>query len=580
MLKGLLDRLTRRADALATRANEIDPLIDVEQRLDEVDVAGARLALEKVGDKPTSDSRIDIFRGRLAMMEQRYEDAERLLSEVLLYAPSSAEGNAWMAAVKMCQKEPEEAVRLAERAYRLGYHRAWLLEMSGTAHFAADRFEQAAAAWTAALALEPDRLQSRTNLIEVLAKLHRWSEMEGHLTLALEQKGESAKHLAYLGESLLALNREEEAWPIFERASARPDADALVFHRQGAALFNAGRLSEARRALDRAAVLDPPDEVFLLLSNIDLIERGSNRRNWEAYENRLRLPSLKDGYRVRTRRWSGERLRTDEALLIYCEQGIGDILLFSRFLPDIARLAGCRVHFGVRAELERLIRQTASLVSDWGNISVSGSPRPEELTYVAELPLMSLLSIVDLPVEKSSGGYLLIGDELDRQWAERLRPSQRKRVGIVWAGNPNRFDDAIRSIPTLQLADLQDDELLRRVEFVNLQMDGRREHMASPLPLPHADPRPEITDFADTAAIMKQLDLVISIDTAAAHLAGALGVPCWLLLSRLEDWRWSMNGVDQPWYGSIRSFRVDRNREWTDVLRRVKQELLEWSRTA
>ncbi len=85
-----------------------------------------------MADKPTSDSRIDIFRGRLAMMEQRYEDAERLLSEVLLYAPSNAEGNAWMAAVKMCQREPEEAVRLAERAYRLGYHRAWLLELSGS----------------------------------------------------------------------------------------------------------------------------------------------------------------------------------------------------------------------------------------------------------------------------------------------------------------------------------------------------------------------------------------------------------------------------------------------------------------
>jgi tetratricopeptide (TPR) repeat protein len=155
MLKGLLDRLTKRADALAARANEIDPLIDVEQRLDEVDVAGARLALEKAGDKPTSDSRIDIFRGRLAMMEQRYEDAERLLSEVLLYAPSNAEGNAWMAAVKMCQKEPEEAVRLAERAYRLGYHRAWLSNerhraLRGTALSKQQQLH-------AALALEPDR---------------------------------------------------------------------------------------------------------------------------------------------------------------------------------------------------------------------------------------------------------------------------------------------------------------------------------------------------------------------------------------------------------------------------------------
>jgi hypothetical protein len=289
---------------------------------------------------------------------------------------------------------------------------------------------------------------------------------------------------------------------------------------------------------------------------------------------------LEDAYRVHTRRWAGEGLRKDETLLIYGEQGIGDILLFARFLPDIARLASCRVHFGVRAELERLIGQTASLASDWGSISVSGAPRPEGLNYVAELPLMSLLSIVDLPVERVEGGYLSIGEQLSRQWAERLGPSERKRVGIVWAGNPHRFDDAIRSIPTAQLAVLLDDELLRRVEFVNLQMDGRREHMALPLPVPHTDPRREIKDFADTAAIMKQLDLVISIDTAAAHLAGALGVPCWVLLSRLADWRWSMNGIEQPWYGRHRSFRVDRNREWTDVLRHVKQELLEWSRTA
>jgi tetratricopeptide (TPR) repeat protein len=578
MLRQLLDRLNKRASALAARVEDSDPLQEAEQRLDEVDVAGAKEALERVSRTSTSGSRVDIVHARLAMMEQRYDEADTLLAEVLLYEPRNAEGLAWMAALKMCRHQPEEAIPFAERAYRLGYNRAWLHEMSGVAHFAANRFEQAAAAWTAALSLEPDRSVSRNNLIQVLGKLNRWPELEQHLIRAMAEDGERATLLAYLGNSLVSLGRENEAWPVFERASARDDADATVLFNQGVALFDSGQIEPARRALERAASLDPSDDRFpVMLSDIELIEHGSTRRNWEAYERRYGLRP--DDYRVRSAPWHGERLADDQVLLVYAEQGMGDVLLFSRWLPAIARLAGCRVHFGVHPPLERLFRQTSETLPEWRNISVSGVSRPPELQYTAELPLLSLLARVDLPIERVLSPYVTTSRDLDKHWAERLPRSARRRVGLMWAGNPHRKDDAIRSIPTAQLEALGDQALLERIEFVNLQMDDRPDCRSSLLPFPLIEIRADIKDFADTAAIIRQLDLVVAIDGGVAHIAGAVGTPCWVLLSRIPNWRWSMNGIEQPWYGQHRSLRATKNRDWTDVLLQLKADLIQWAET-
>lgn len=139
----------------------------------------------------------------------------------------------------------------------------------------------------------------------------------------------------------------------------------------------------------------------------------------------------------------------------------------------------------------------------------------------------------------------------------------------MWAGNPTRREDGIRSILPEQLAPLK---ALKDADFVSLQMDCKPAYRA-PLPIAVIDPTAEIRDFCDTAAIMRNLDLVLSIDTAAAHLAGALGVPCWVLLSKIPDWRWSMGGVEQPWYGTLRSLTLDRQRDWLPLMERVAEAL-------
>ena len=576
MLRQLLDRLNKRASALAAKSEDSDPLQEAERRLDEVDIAGAKEALERVKRTSTSGSRVDIVHARLAMMERRYDEADKLLADVLLYEPRNAEGLAWMAALKMCQQNPEEAIRLAEQAHRLGYHRAWLLEMSGVAHFAANRIEQAAAAWTAGLCLEPDRRQTRANLIKALGKLHCWSELESYLTAAIADEGETATYLAYLGNCLVANKREAEAWPVFARAAARHDVDATVLLNQAVALFNAGQIELARQTAKRGFELDPSMDILaVMLANMDLIQAGSTREHWQAYERRFGVST--DNYRVQSRPWFGERLPDDQILLVYAEQGIGDVILFARWLPKIAELAGCRVNFGVRAPLERLIRQTSENLPGWQNISVFGVPRPEGVACSAELPLMSLLARVDLPIERTMSPYVTTNFELDEEWAARLPRTGRRRVGLVWAGNPARPDDSIRSIPTAQLECLRDEELLQRVEFVNLVMDERPDCKPSAMPFEMTNVRVDIKDFADTAALIKQLDLVVAIDCGVAHLAGAVGTPCWVLLSTMEDWRWRMNGVDQPWYGRHRSLRANRNRDWSDVLSRLKDDLLKWS---
>jgi hypothetical protein len=193
------------------------------------------------------------------------------------------------------------------------------------------------------------------------------------------------------------------------------------------------------------------------------------------------------------------------------------------------------------------------------------------------VPLLSLVHVCGFPVERNTRPYLDVDFALKRQWAGRLAPRSpgRLRVGLVWAGNPKRREDAIRSILPEQLAPLR---TLKNVDFVSLQMDCKPIYRKSPLPVEAVDPTAEIRDFADTAAIMHNLDLVLSIDTAAAHLAGALGVPCWVLLSKVPDWRWSMGNLEQPWYGALRSFAVDRQRDWPPLMERVAQQLRHESR--
>jgi tetratricopeptide (TPR) repeat protein len=571
VLRKILERLQKRADTLSARVpHGPDALAHLESCIEAQDVTAARAALDELAGT-TAGTRVDVLKARLALLEQRYTDSEQLLADVLLYEPRNAEALAWQAATQMHLQRPDAALETGSQALRLGYRGAWLHELQGFIHFFAGHSTEAIRAWKSSLDLEPERTSTHRNLVEVYAKLGLWTEQAPHLEIASASDGDTDMYLTYHAFALLEQGERDKAFALLERALAA-DADAGTARNAAAAYFNEGELDACEAAMCKSPDSGPDAALFAVTrANIALIKHGPSEDAWRLYEERQRLPDwtvLADGPR-----WDGLPLRPGQRLVVSCEQGLGDTLMFARLIPGLVEQAAGPVLFVVQPPLLRLMQQTQAQLPGWERVTIAAPPAAVVDTDVF-MPLMSAFHVAKLPFAGPDGGYLRSSADLQQKWAELLGPSNgKKRIGLVWAGNPNRADDRVRSIPTAELAALGSAQVLERVTFVNLQMNAREEYFATPLPLPHLDLRGHIKDFADSAALCRQLDRVISIDTAAAHLAGAVGTPCSVLLCTKLDWRWEMEGMDQRWYYSHQSHKKATNRSWRDTLEPLRREL-------
>jgi predicted O-linked N-acetylglucosamine transferase (SPINDLY family) len=368
------------------------------------------------------------------------------------------------------------------------------------------------------------------------------------------------------------------------RALALDPALAAAHNNRGNLLVHAHRRRPAAAAFARALALDPghreaaynraallaesdPGRAValyeaLLAYHPDLFEARWNRAlgllasgrwrdGWQAHELRLSHPELAPR-RVPIRRWDGAPL-AGRRLLLAAEQGFGDTLQFLRYVP-LAAARGGRVLLDVPAPLVGLARGLSGVE----RVIESGGPAPEaDLT----LPLMSLPLV--LGVEAPPAPPYLLADPVRRlSWRRRLGRDPRPRIGIAWAGNPAMRNDRRRSLDDRLLAAFAD---LDEVRLVSLQKDRRP-------PAGWLDAAPDLLDFADTAALVAELDLVIAVDTAVAHLAGALGRPLWVLLSPAADWRWP-HGPRTPWYPNARQMRHGPEEGWEPALARLVRRL-------
>jgi hypothetical protein len=265
--------------------------------------------------------------------------------------------------------------------------------------------------------------------------------------------------------------------------------------------------------------------------------------------------------------WKGEEFQ-DKRLLIYDEIGYGDVFQFIRYLPWV-KARGGTVIFECKKGLSRLL-------SNFPGIDVllerSNTPVPEE-SFDLQLPMESLpgifgTALATIPAEVP---YLTVAPQLIASWKKRLEAYPGFKVGLVWAGNPNNQYDSARSCNLLDFAPLASVE---GVTFISLQKGPAESQLANP-------PQnmriialgSELQDFADAAAVIESLDLVISVETAVPHLAGALGKKIWTLLSFVPAWRWMMERSDSPWYPSMRLFRQTKRGEWGEVVREVAEQL-------
>jgi len=254
------------------------------------------------------------------------------------------------------------------------------------------------------------------------------------------------------------------------------------------------------------------------------------------------------------------------AILLHCEQGIGDAIQFIRYAPLVASRGG-RVIIECPPGLTRLFQNSNNL----GQIITKGKPLP---LFDLQCPLMSLpLAFkTDLQSIPAAVPYLFPDPKLVETWGAKLKPSSGKRkIGLVWAGSPTFRIDRYRSMPISKLAALT---FVKDADFYSLQKNSS----APPIDLSIAgieliDLTAELNDFADTAALISNLDLVIGVDTAVVHLAGAMAKPVWLLVPFNPDWRWMLNRPDSPWYPTMRIFRQTKLGDWDSVMQNVSEVL-------
>jgi hypothetical protein len=346
------------------------------------------------------------------------------------------------------------------------------------------------------------------------------------------------------------------------RAALRLNPDyADAWRNLGAALNAKGSFDEAMSAFDRALQIKPDFADVHFNRAVLMLLRGDFQNGWREYEWRWKLQSQLTARPTGAAEWDGSELK-GQTILLYAEQGIGDTLQFLRYVPMVVERGG-RVMIQCQPELSRLLEGFPGIEQ----VVVTGQPRPQFDRHRAllSLPLIFSTDLNSIPVRIP---YIKADPHLVEQWKQRFEPAIELKVGLVWAGRATYRYDNLRSIDFAQLSLLWN---VPGVRFFNLQKG-----VAKQAPPPGAiwiDWTDDLQDFAQTAALIQNLDLIVTVDTAVAHLAGAMGKPVWVLLPFVPDWRWMLDREDSPWYPTMRLFRQRTLGDWPGVIGGVLEQL-------
>jgi tetratricopeptide (TPR) repeat protein/ADP-heptose:LPS heptosyltransferase len=516
--------------------------------------------------RPSATGQDALFLGNLANILQsanRLAEAEHAYLQALAIKPDFADAHYNFGNLLIRTKRWAEAEAAYRHAIAANPNLVDAHNNLGNLLHETHRLPEAEAAFRQALAIRPDLVMVHSNLGNLLQETDRLAEAEQEYLCALELQPDYPDAYNNLGNLYQKADRLQDAEAAYRRALAqRPDyADAL--YNLGNLLQKLKRMEESEAAYRRAIALRPTyADAQYSLGNL-LLTQGRYAEAWPLhaycygpginyFSNRIvRLPYPQ---------WSGESLQ-GKSLLIWPEHGYGDYIQFARYIPLLKQRGVSRLTLICPPPLQALL----STLEGVDEISTEPTPAiaPDYWTFPLALPLHFGSTLETLPAPSP---YLRALPERVQQWQPRL-PTDGFKVGLVWQGNPAHKNDANRSLPGLAtLAPLWQ---VPGVSFVSLQKGTTEQEAAgAPVELPITALGADITDFADTAAIVAQLDLVICVDTAVAHLAGAIGTPCWVLVPAFgTDWRWLTDRADSPWYPEhMRLFRQMQRGDWRSVI--------------
>jgi len=424
------------------------------------------------------------------------------------------------------------------------------------------RLQDALESYDRALTVLPGYAEAHSDRGNVLKALRRFDDAVASYDGALRLRPDYPEALSNRAVSLQALDRLDEALESCDRALALRADSVEALTNRASVLQELRRFDEALASYDSAAALAPDDVLAQMNRAFLLLLTGDFAKGWPAYEWRRKLPSwLERGFTQPE--WSGEDI-AGKRLLLHAEQGFGDTIQFARYAA-LAATRSADVVLEVQPSLEPLL-------SGLFGVEVIAAGRDHFPAFDLHCPLLSLPYRFATTPETIPGGvpYIVAPANRIAAWESRL-PADGLRIGLAWSGHPDNVRDHERSIPFARLAPLFD---IPGARFVSLQKDIRATDADDVSRCGNLiDLRHELRDFADTAAVIAQLDLVITVDTAVAHLAGAMGKPVWMLLPRVPDFRWLLDRATSPWYPSARLFRKGQMDSWNDVIAGVTSEL-------
>jgi tetratricopeptide (TPR) repeat protein len=554
----------------------------------------ARIAVPAESSRQPPIALIDLLcQARLLHTQMRWAQLEELCLRILAQEPRHAETLFLLGISLRAQNRPQPAIRMFERAIhgspRVPIYHTYL----AVALHDLNRLEEAEAAYSHALALEPEQPEALCGMGSLLCARKQTDtaiEMLEHACALRPDYGEAWNNLAI---ALRSAHRLEEAIPCLERAAAISPGDPEVLTNLSHALCDTGHYRESMAAAKHALALDPnlakahhvlssasyhagdlrtalrhghralklePEHIHARM-NLGMMRLllGDYARGWRDFSIRDHIHPLRS---VSQPRWKGEPI-AGQRLLLLSEQGMGDMIQCLRYIERVAETGA-----EILVELpQRLLRLAAELPGVAQCVETS-DPLPEFDCY---LPMFQLPEIFETTVETipNQVPYLRI-PEAARRKAEQIDwISNGLRVGMCWTGSPKHGENALRSIRLSALEPLLE---LPGVHFYSLQMGPGAEQL-EPYRDQIVDLAPYSDDMADTAAQMEHLDLVVTIDTSVAHLAGALGRPVWVLLNALPDWRWMLDRSDSPWYPTARLFRQRQQGDWDAVIEDLQHAL-------
>jgi len=490
----------------------------------------------------------------------RFDEAEAVAREAL--GRDRHDVDALHCLALLAQRRGEHGIAYArlKEACALAPDSAALHDDLGTVCRALGRLDEAVELHRRALALAPHMVATHVNLGRACEARGDLAAARASFARALEVQGDLAPAHAAMANVLFGDGEPEQAVEHYRRAIALAPGDAATHCNLGLALSDLGEFEQAIGHLRRAIVLKPDMAGAHNNLALALLSVGDYKNGWPSHERRAGVVGLGLGQRnLALPRWRGEPLH-GARILLHAEQGLGDTIQFVRYAKLVMERGG-EVVLGVQPELSRLVESCPG-------VSEVLSPGAPSLPIACHCPLPSLpfvfgTEVATIPAEVP---YLSAPHELARKWRERIGARPGLKVGVVWAGRADHRRDRDRSLQPALLSRLA---ALPGVTLFSLQK-GRAE---LPADLPLVDLAPELADVADTAAAISALDLVVTVDTSVAHLAGALGHPVWILLHQVSDWRWLTRREDSPWYPTARLFRQNARGDWQGVMARVAADL-------